>query len=121
MKRVLLILVLVLAAAGAGFWFGRGHESGKDPDDAASTQPAEDEKPVADVTVTPLKRAAIARTITAYGSVVAQAGNVRVLSVPFEARVVKAVAVAGQQVPADAEVIRVEASPDALVSLEEAK
>src|SRR5207249_2578152 len=63
----------------------------------------------------------IIETITAYGSVVAQPGDVRILSVPLESRVRKIRVTAGQQVSPDTPVIDVEPSPTELAALAEAK
>jgi RND family efflux transporter MFP subunit len=121
MIRLMIVIgVIVAAAAGAGFWLGQRHGAGEHEAEA-TTQPSEDVKPVAEVEVAPLKQATISETITAYGSVVAQPGDVRILSVSFESRIRKVAVVAGQEAGVGAEVIRVEASPDALVSLQEAK
>lgn len=125
---LLLLLVVAAAAAGGGYWYALHHggdakseaktESGES---AAATQPTEEDKPVVPVTTAPLARRTITETVTAYGTVAAQPGEVRALSVPFESRVVRVPAVPGQTIAPGAEVIQVEASPDALVSLQEAK
>ncbi|MEA2733784.1 MAG: rane fusion protein multidrug efflux system, partial [Humisphaera sp.] len=96
------------------------HEAGHEEEPAATTEPSEPE-PVASVVVAPLKRGTIVQMITAYGSVIAQPGDVRVLSVPFESRVIRLLVTAGEQVAAGQELVRVGPSPDALVALEEAK
>jgi RND family efflux transporter MFP subunit len=127
MKTLRWLIVLGIVAAGAGgggFWLGR-HHSESDPADAdhptPSTEPSEEDKPVAQVTVAPVGRQEISETIVAYGTVVAPPGDVRIVSVPFESRVQRVSVVAGQQIGAEDEVIEVEPSPDALVSLAEAK
>jgi len=121
---VIAIIVVALAAAAGGFWLGahrssRGESTSEESD--AGTKPAEEDKPVAEVTVAPLKRARIEQTVTAYGSVVAQAADVRVLAAPFESRVVQLLVAPGEQVAAGADLVRLEASPDALIALEEAR
>jgi RND family efflux transporter MFP subunit len=119
-----MVLVLIALAAGGGFWFGRSHhadpaaESDHEP---GTTQAADEEKPVATVSVAPLKRGTIVATINAYGSVTAQSGDVRVISVPFESRIVRELVTPGQPVAAGAELVQLTASPDALIALEEAK
>ncbi|MEA2709602.1 MAG: rane fusion protein multidrug efflux system [Phycisphaerales bacterium] len=117
---IILLIVVAVAAGFGGFYFGRGHEAGHEEEPAATTEPSEPE-PVASVVVAPLKRATITQTITAYGTVIAQPGDVRVLSVPFESRVIRLLVTAGEQVVAGQELVRVGPSPDALVALEEAK
>ncbi len=125
LRLVVIFAILVAGAALGGFWIGRRH--GADEKESASAHDAQapegDEavKPVAEVKTEPARLAEISETITVYGSIVAQSGDVRILSVPFESRVVKVLATTGQQVGAGADVIQVEASPDALIALQEAK
>jgi RND family efflux transporter MFP subunit len=120
-STILLLIVIVLAGAG-GYWIGLHHEKNAgEGDDESTTAPTTEEKPVAQVTLAPLKRGTITQTITAYGSVVAQPGEVRILSVPFESRIGHIHLTAGQQVNAGDAAIEVEPSPDALASLEEAR
>jgi RND family efflux transporter MFP subunit len=117
----LILLLVVAAAAGfGGFWYGRHHDSAHD-EEAAATEPAEEEKPVAEVRVAPLRKGTIVQTITAYGSIVAQSGDVRVVSVPFESRVARVLVTPGQQLAAGADLVNVEPSPETLVALQEAK
>jgi RND family efflux transporter MFP subunit len=116
---IVLIVVAALAAFG-GFWLGRDHEAAHEDDAPSSTEESEP-KPVARVVVAPLKRGTITSTITDYGTIVAQPGDVRVVSVPFEARIVHAMVTPGQQVSAGAELVRIGPSPDMQVALEEAK
>lgn len=123
---LLLLLVVAAAAAGGGYWYAlhRGGEAKAEANSHAETeasQPAEEDKPVVPVTTVPLARRTIIETVTAYGTVAAQPGEVRALSVPFESRVVRVPAVPGQTVAPGAEIVHVEASPDALVALQEAK
>ena len=118
------IVLVALAAAAGGFWVGEhraAHGDLRGEESDAATKPTDEDKPVAEVTVSPLRRGTIEQTITAYGSVIAQPGDVRVLSVPFESRVVQLLVTPGEQVAAGAELARLEASPDALVALQEAK
>ena len=52
LTRYLSIGLIVISAAAGGFWFGH-HSSAGDPeaDDSATTQPSEEDKPVAEVRV----------------------------------------------------------------------
>src|SRR5262249_8659131 len=68
-----------------------------------------------------VKIAPISRAIVAYGAVVAQPGNVRILSAAFEARVDNVLVAAGHPVGAGADVIEIEPSLDAVVGIAEAK
>jgi RND family efflux transporter MFP subunit len=118
---VLLLIVAVVAGVG-GFYFGRAHEPAHENDaGAVATTEEAEPAPVARVSVAPLKRGTITATITAYGTIVAQPGDVRVLSVPFESRVVRLLVTAGQQVAQNAELVCIGPSPDTLVALQEAK
>src|SRR5204862_2003389 len=116
----LLIAGALFVGAAGGYWYGR-HHGDEAESESSATRPAEEDKPVAEVTVAPLKRGPISETIVAYGSVTAQAGEVRAVSVPFESRVARVLVTPGQRVMAGAAIIEVEASPDAKVALQEAK
>src|SRR5262249_52480226 len=103
------------AAAVGGFWFGQKHPAEPEHETenkTASTQP---------VTLAAVKIAPISRAIVAYGAVVAQPGNVRILSAAFEARVDNVRVAAGHPECADADVIEIEPSLDAVVGIAEAK
>src|SRR5438874_4884646 len=121
--RGVMLLVVLIAVAGGAFWFGTRHagRAKENEADSAKTQAEGESKAVADVAVAPLMRKEIAETIIAYGTVVAQPNDVRILSVPFEARVRKIRVTAGQQVAADTPVIELESSPTELAALAEAK
>jgi RND family efflux transporter MFP subunit len=122
---VLLLLLLVAGAAGyGGYWYARRDGAARETTKgvSATTQSAEEEEqPVVPVTTTPLVRRRITETVAAYGTVVAQPGEVRTLSVPFEARVTRVLVAPGQSVSPGTDVAQVESSPDALVALQEAK
>src|SRR5207249_2322631 len=75
MKTFIAFILTILIAAAVGFWIGQRH-AGEKGDAEAEHPSAEEDKPVAQVTVTPLRRATIDQTITAYGSVVAPGGKV---------------------------------------------
>src|SRR4051812_44232957 len=123
--RTLVVLVVAAVAGGAGFWLGRRGSAPEAADEAqasATTEPAEGEvKPVAEVLVAPATQKAITTTISAYGSVVAPSGDVRISSMPIETRVVRVLTAAGQPVAAGAELVQVEPSPDANIQLKEAQ
>ncbi len=92
-------------------------------DDTASTQPADDssEASVATVETGTLHQGDISQTTVAFGSVTAQPGTISVLSVPYECRVSKMLVSSGQPVEKDADLIDVEPSPAATLSLLEAQ
>jgi RND family efflux transporter MFP subunit len=116
----LILFLVVAAAAGGGYWFGhRGAAEGKAAESSPET--AGDEKPIASVEVRPIRRGTITELTTAYGTVVAPANEVRVLSVPFEARVTKVLASPGETVAANQDLIEIEGSAATLLALTEAK
>ncbi len=118
---LMLFVILLVLGMGAGFWFGRHQVASTDAHDPAATAPADDDKPVATVTVAKVRQAEISDVITAYGSVIADPGDVRVLSVEFESHVVRVMVTPGQEIAEGAEVIQLEASPDAKVALTDAQ
>jgi RND family efflux transporter MFP subunit len=124
-SRVILVLILIAAGAGAGFFFGRhfgGEEKEKNESpEAASTQDSDDEHAVATITVAPVRMGQIVETIKAYGSVIADPAEVRVISVPFESRVGRVMTTPGQEISTDTELLQIEASPDTAVALQDAR
>lgn len=118
------LLICVGVAGGIGFVIGRHHSpdtSAKDNADESASSSDDEPKPVVQVTVEPAKIGTLSHTITAYGTVIAQPAQVQIISAPFECRVVKTLVSPGEQVAAGAETIQIEASPDTLVALQEAK
>jgi RND family efflux transporter MFP subunit len=116
------MVVLLIAGAGAGFWMGLHHvpsSRGGDDDDSAPAAPVE--KPVAQVQTIPLIRAPIEEMIAAYGSIIAQPEDVRIVSVAFESRIGRVLVTAGQHVSSGTPLVELSASPDALVALQEAR
>ncbi len=94
-----------------------------EPDEKPTSQPSEPEKPAgtAAVKTTPVRSGELSQPLVAYGSVTAQPGEIAVLSVPFESRVIHLRVTAGQAVDKDAELIDVEPSPEAKLVLKEAE
>jgi membrane fusion protein (multidrug efflux system) len=125
-RIILAVLVTAAVAGAAGYFVGRRGDSEKpsltnaEPE-AAATEGDAEVKPVAHVTTMPLAMKPIADVVTAYGTVVAEAGEVRVLSVPFDARMMRVRVTPGEQVAADTVVIQLEAAPEVLVTLQEAR
>lgn len=116
------ILIVAIAAAGAGgYWLGhRGAAFGKDeaqPESGAETKV----EPTATVTVEPLRRATISTDIIAYGTVVAPASEISVVSVPFESRVTKMLVAPGETVKAGQPLVEVEGSAATILAVEEAR
>jgi RND family efflux transporter MFP subunit len=126
---VVLLCALFFGALGlaAGYLIGHRSASGESHEEkSAEDKPtagaagAEEDK-VASVRTAPVRRGSIARTIHAYGPVVARAGASRVVSAAFETRVLQVLVVAGQHVDAGAPLIRVEASPESKLQIAEAR
>jgi membrane fusion protein (multidrug efflux system) len=78
-------------------------------------------QPVASVKTAPIRIGEIAETITAYGNVTAQPGEVAIISMPIESRVHHLPVTAGEQVDKDSVLIEVEPSPDSQLQLLEAE
>ena len=107
------------AAIGSAI-VARGTGADKEAEYGSEKSKAED-KPVATVSVAPVRKGTINEQITAYGTVVAPPSEVRVVSVPFESRITKILVSPGQTVTQDQPMIEVEGSVAATFSLEEAK
>jgi RND family efflux transporter MFP subunit len=113
-------VVVPLLALGTGYVVMTGGQRGSEAAaEEATSQPAAAEGPVAPVRTTPIVRGTIHQTLTAYGTVIAQPGAVRVVSVPFECRVAHVLVASGQQVSAGTTLVEVEASPDTQLQWEE--
>jgi membrane fusion protein (multidrug efflux system) len=120
---VSLIIIVVLGAAGAGYWFGHNAVSSPastEPDSAA-TQSADAVEPTATVQTVPIQVGHLTREVTAYGSVIAEASEVTVLSVPFESRVTRVIVKPGQAVIAGSELIEISPSPDTQLQFSQAQ
>lgn len=113
-----LVLFLIAIAGGVGFWLGHRSAGGdKEETGAKEAEP----KPVAPVSVAPIRKAAISDDIIAYGSIVAPTSEVQVVSVPFESRVVKTLVAPGEPVTAGQPLIEVEASAATTLALQDAR
>ena len=120
MRAWVVVLVLVIAIAlggGAGYWWGYriGYVKGK------SEQKEEEAKPTATVVTAPARRGTISRQLTLFGTVVAPASDVQVVSVPFEARVKKTLIAPGEVVSAGQPLIEVEGSAATALAYQEAQ
>jgi len=76
---------------------------------------------VATVTVAPIQQSTITETLIVYGTVIAQLGEVRVVSVAYEARVGRVLVTAGQEVAAGTPLLDVQPSPATMLHLQEAR
>jgi membrane fusion protein (multidrug efflux system) len=118
-----LLILALLAALCAGYFWKRGGDPAsraiRGTEEMAGT-PAADDHPVVAVRTVAMTQGTIQQELTAYGTVISQPGEMRVVSVPFESRVVQVSAVAGQPVSSGAPLVRVEASPDTTLQWQEA-
>lgn len=115
MKRFFFSVILAVVCLTGGYWLGHrggGHEEAE--------AEGEKVKPVAIVETVPLEKSSISEMDTAYGTVVAQPGEVQSVSVEYESRVVRLLIASGQQVEKDQPLIEIEPSPDAKLQLNEA-
>ena len=122
--RWILALIVIAAAIGGGYLLGHRAASSSatesDAGEGATTRPAQAE-PVAYVVTVPIRRALIQSELAAFGSVVAQPGEMKVISVPFESRVRRMVATQGQPVEKGAILVEIESSPDTQLALRSAQ
>jgi membrane fusion protein, multidrug efflux system len=117
---ILGVMVLVGIALGSS-WYSRRAAFRSSVDDSGGLQRTTTEvEPVATVSVVPIRESSIAETIIAYGIVVSELGEVRVVSVASEVIVVRVLVTPGQEVAAGAPLIDIEASPATMLQLREA-
>jgi RND family efflux transporter MFP subunit len=124
--RTAVLAAVIIAGLGGAAWVGAHFgssavASAKDSaaDDAgASTEPTTE--PVATVKTAAARLGEISETLTAYGTVTTQPGDISVFSVPFECRVSKVRVTGGQSVEKNIPLLEVEPSPDAKLQLQEA-
>ncbi len=118
MRIVLNIVVLVAVGAG-GYLLGRAGSHGDKEE--STTQPATKESAVATVRTALIQEKSISQSVTAYGSVIAQPGEVKIVSVPFESRIGHLLVTPGQQVEANTALLELDASPDTQLAVQEAR
>jgi len=121
LSYLIVLLVVAAAAAWAGYEYARRHAEAHDP---ATTEPSaaeEETKPVAEVEVAPVRVGPIAEFVSAYGTVTSQPGEVRIITAAFESQVVRLLVNPGQAVTEGMPLLELEASPETLVALQEAK
>lgn len=116
---VLLIAAAAIAAAlFIGYTLGRQGAAGRQ----AASQPAEEAREAAaKVKVAAAGEGVIEKAVTAFGTVVASPEDVQTISVPFDCRVRRVLALAGQAVEAEAKIIDIEPTPEALLALSDAR
>jgi membrane fusion protein (multidrug efflux system) len=127
MKRWIGLSLLIVAVSAA--WYAgdlRGQGGGAAAwaalaKEEADSQPAAANRPVVSVRTVAITQGTLHQTLTAYGTVISQPGEVRVVSVPFECRVMQVLAAAGEPVSAGTALVAVEASPDTQLQWEEAQ
>jgi membrane fusion protein (multidrug efflux system) len=118
-QSILAGVILLAATAAAGYWLGHHRASaGGDAPDAGAGESAP--PPVASVEVAPIESGTISQLVTAYGTIVAPGGEVRVVSVPYESRVNRLAAAPGQILTPGQALIEIEASPATQLLLRQA-
>jgi membrane fusion protein, multidrug efflux system len=121
MMWILGVMTLVGIAFG-GYWYSQRVASESSAEgDGGPHRPTAAVEPVATVTVVPIRQSSIAEMMTAYGTVVSELGEVRVVSVAYEVRVIGVLVTPGQEVAAGTPLIDVQASPATLLQLREAR
>lgn len=121
--RGILITVLIICLAAGGYWFYSSRRTHPAASAKAKTEggDAGPSSPVASVKVVPLRMGRLSADITAYGDVVPAPGAIQVASVPYESRVLHVMVSGGQKVSKGDALAEVEASPDTLLALEQAR
>ena len=125
-RTLIFIAGVTIAAASVfvGYTLGRQQApaSHAQKDEAGEAKDENETKTVvARVKVAQAREGLIEQTATAFGTVVASPEDVQTISVPFECRVRRLLAVAGQAVEAGTKLIEVEPSPDTLLALSDAR
>jgi membrane fusion protein (multidrug efflux system) len=115
--NIFIVLALMAGAGAVGFFIGHRAAAPVETDDPD----VDSIEPTPMVQTVPIRQGRIDRTITAYGVVTAQSGDVEVLSVAFESRVKKILVVAGQRLDGDEPVIELEPSADTRLAMLQAK
>ncbi len=115
-KRWIWRAVIVLVAVGIGYWLG--HRSGGAADQSGGDQNSD---PVAQVTLAPIARKAIADTVTAFGSVITQPGKNHAVSVAYETRVQHVLVAPGESVTAGQSLVAIDPSAQTKLQLAEAR
>jgi RND family efflux transporter MFP subunit len=130
--RVVLLTAVLFSAAGGAAGYLVAHrlhsesaaevrgEGDKSAEENAAGAAVEEDK-TASVRTTPVRRGPIAKSLRAYGPVVARAGASRAVSAGFEVRVRRVLVVVGQHVDANTPLLRVEASPESKLQFAEAR
>lgn len=113
---ILAACLCLLATLGLGFCWGRSGRKAAEPAEAA-----EGKTVVATVRVAAMTRGKLEGRIAAFGTVVAAPGAAQTLSVAYECRLVSIAVSEGQAVAAGALLATVTDSPDALLTLEQAR
>lgn len=115
-KRWLFRCAVVLLALALGFWLGKRSGGG-----SADEPGAEEKGPVAQVTLSLVEKKMISEKVTAYGSVIAQPGKSRAVSVAYETRVRHVLVAPGEAVQLGQPLVEVDSSPATQLQLAEAR
>ena len=116
-SRGILIAVIIICLAAGAYWFYRGRQAPV----AKQAPDAEQSAPVASVGVAPIRMTGLSADIKAYGDVVPAPGAIQVVSVPYESRVSRVMVSERQKISRGDALMEVEASPNTLLELEQAR
>ncbi len=108
---------LVVAIGVAILWFVTGRSGGAP---SGATDASQNATPVVPVHLGYVRRSQIQETITVYGTVVAQPGETRIVSVPFESRVGRLFVTAGEQVKPGTPLVEIGPSAASRLQLQQA-
>lgn len=89
--------------------------------DSDEEKEAEKVKPTATVQTVKLEKSSITATVTAYGTVIAQPGELESVSVQYESKVIRLLVSAGEPMKEGQSLIEIEPSPDTKLQLAEAE
>ena len=122
MKWIILILIIILGS-GLGFWFLRHSPTASSAQTDSKETPSveENQQPVAQVRITPLKESRIEESATLYGSIDPVPQQVKTYSVPFESRVKQIKVTLGQTVHKGDVLLEIEPSLAELLELNQAR
>jgi membrane fusion protein (multidrug efflux system) len=112
----------IAAVAAAGYWFGsRGGTSAGSNASGSSPPDLSKGGPVVAVSTAAIERKRITEVATVYGRVVAQPGDLQVVSLPYDANVVHVLVAPGEPVRAGQALVRVTPSPATTLQVDQAR
>jgi RND family efflux transporter MFP subunit len=110
---------ILVAVAAAGFWFG--HDLHSTAPSAAPAESADDSTGIASVQTAPVRQGTLTESVLAYGAMQPKSGSSLIVSVPFDARVIRVLVLMGQHVDAATPVLEVGPTADVQLQLQQAQ